>query len=298
MKIFCITLGLFMVSFSTVQGQVPSFAPHSRSFFNSAQPFSLDGQSGNASLVWTGDVERYEGEEARKMIVVKDRYVRVTYRKEDGKTETAEGFVRAMDETELTIYRGGLRKRILRARIEVLLVYDHLRQLQRVKDSFIEQSSSNNRVAKKLSFGALSGGLLGFLGGAIALIGAEDCGYDDTGCGFGKLYSVLFVGGIGYTVGVPIGVSITDPYDSLGKTLMGSLMGAAASGVISALAASSSSSESIAEGMIVTSILGLPLAGAVMMSERSRDSFGSRSFSVGIAPNREGNLSAVATLRF
>ena len=289
MRILCITLGLFMASFSTVQGQVPSFSPHSRSF-------SLDGQSGNASLVWTGDVESYEGEEARKVIVAKDRYVRVTYRKEDGKTETAEGFVRAMDETELTIYRGGLRKRILRARIEVLLVYDHLRQLQRVEDSFIEQSSSNNRVAKKLSFGTLSGGLLGFLGGAIVFIRAEDCGYDDTGCSFGTLYSALFVGGISYTVGVPIGVSIADPYDSFGKTLMGSLMGAAASGVISALAASSSS-EYIVEGMIA-SILGLPLAGAVMMSERSRDSFGSRSFSVGLAPDREGNLSAVATLRF
>ena len=37
-------------------------------------------------------------------------------------TETADGYVRAMDETELTIYRGGIRKRILRARIEVLLV--------------------------------------------------------------------------------------------------------------------------------------------------------------------------------
>lgn len=285
MRIVCLMLGLFMASFSTVQGQAPSFAPHGRSF-------SLDGQRGNALSDRIGDVERYEGKEARKVIVAKDRYVRVTYRKEDGKTETAEGFVRAMDETELTIYGGGLRKRILRARLEVLLVYDHLHQLQRVKDSFIEQSSSNNRVAKKLSFGALSGGLLGFLGGAIAFIGAEDCGYDDTACSFGKLFSVLFVGGVGYTVGVPIGVSIADPYDSFGKTLMGSLMGAAASGVISALAASSSGS------IAVASILGLPLAGAVMMSERSRDSFRSRSFSVGIAPNREGKLSAVATLRF
>ena len=285
-----IACSLLVVSVSTVQGQVPSFAPHSRSFFNSAQPFSLDGQSGNASLVWTGDVERYEGEEARKMIVAKDRYVRVTYRKDNGESETVEGFVQAMDETELTIYRGGLRKRILRARIEVLLVYDHLRQLQRVKTSFIEQSSSNNRVAKKSFFGALSGGLLGFLGGAIVIIEEKDRGLVEG-------YLVLLVGGIGYTVGVPIGVSIADPYDSFGKTLMGSLMGAAAaSGVISALAASSS--RSITEGMMVASILGLPLSGAIIMSERSRDSLGSRSFSVGIAPNRDGNLSAIATLRF
>ena len=284
----CCACSLLVVSVSTVQGQVPSFAPHSRSLFNSAQPFSLDEQSGNSSLVWAGDVERYEGEEAREMIVAKDRYVRVTYRKEDGKTETAEGFVRAMDETELTIYREGLRKRILRARIEVLLVYNYLRQLQRVKTSFIKQSSFNNRVAKKSFFGALSGGLLGFLGGAIVLIGEEDLGFEEG-------YIALFVGGIGYTVGVPIGVSIADPYDSFGKTLMGSLMGAAAaSGAISALA----SSGSITKGMIMTSILGLPLSGAIIMSERSRGSFESRSFSVGIAPNRDGNLSAVAILRF
>lgn len=76
MRTCCTFFCLLVLSVSTVQGQAPSLAPQARSF-------SLDGQSGNASSVWIGDVERYEGEEARKMIVAKDRYVRVTYRKSD-----------------------------------------------------------------------------------------------------------------------------------------------------------------------------------------------------------------------
>ena len=45
------------------------------------------------------------------------------------------------------------------------------------------------------------------------------------------------------------------------------------------------------------SLLICPVIGAVMMSELS-DALKARRFSVGIAPNRDGNLSAIATFRF
>ena len=44
-------------------------------------------------------VERFIGERARRVVVAKGRYVGVTYRKDDGKIETVEGFVRERDET-------------------------------------------------------------------------------------------------------------------------------------------------------------------------------------------------------
>ena len=40
------------------------------------------------------------------------------------------------------------------------------------------------------------------------------------------------------------------------------------------------------------------LVGAVIMSERSHNTLIVRQFSIGLAPDRNGNLAAIATLRF
>ena len=92
----------------------------------------------------------------------------------------------------------------------------------------------------------------------------------------------------GYIVGSSIGVSAFDPYDQFGHTLIGGLGGFG-----------------IGLGMMFSAPKELwpavfigPIAGAYIASRTSRRWPGSHHFSVGIAPNREGNLSAVATLRF
>ena len=157
MRIVCITLGLLIVSFSAAVGDdFVNFAPRDQSpFFPSKGLLFGDSyvnrnddsnsylKSNNSSEV----VESYLGERARQVIIARGRYVRVTYRKDNGESETVEWFVQAIDETELTIYQGGLRKRIARERIETLMVCDHSRQLQEARRILAkgEQSPEKNQ---------------------------------------------------------------------------------------------------------------------------------------------------------
>ena len=153
------------------------------------------------------EVLRYESERARQVIVAKGRYVEVAYRKEDGKVEIAEGFVRAMDEAELMIYQGGLRRRIPVDRIDILMVGDDSNQLQiarRMMDKRYRPDTRGGRVFKKLIFGGLAGTGLGYL-----LLMAENC--EDAPAGSYCEYGALAAGGLGYIVGVPIGVILADP---------------------------------------------------------------------------------------
>ena len=83
-------------------------------------------KSNNSSEV----IESYLGERARQVIIARGRYVRVTYRKDNGESETVEGFVQAMDATELTIYRASWRKKIPKDRISALMILNHLSQRQ------------------------------------------------------------------------------------------------------------------------------------------------------------------------
>ena len=222
-------------------------------------------------------VDWYVGERASQVIVPKGRYVEVTYRGEYGKAETVGGFVREMDETELTVYQGGLRRRIPVDRIGILMVGDNASQLQRarrVMDREYELDTRDSRIIKKLFGGALGGGLLGVLGGLVGGRTGEG-GWDTFG-------AIIYGVGIGYVIGVPTGVSWIDPYDSLLYTMSGSLIGG---GVGYALAD------------IYTFFTG-PVIGSLIMSELFRKKIKVRRFSVGVAPNREGNLSAVVTLRF
>ena len=287
MRIVCITLGLLIVSFSAAGGDdFVNFVPRGQSSFFSSKGLLLGGsyansnRDGNANNMEGNDgyeiVDWYVGERARQVIVPKGRYVEVTYRGAYGKAETVEGFVREMDETELTVYQGGLRRRIPVDGIGILMVGDNATQLQRarrVMDREYELDTRDSRmIIKKLFGGALGGALLGGLGGLVG-------GKMSEGGGIGNIIAWV---GIGNVIGVPIGVSLNDPHDKFIFTMAGSLIGA---GVGQALAD------------YYTFFTG-PIIGSLIMSELFRYKIKVRRFSVGVAPNREGNLSAVATLRF
>ena len=283
MRIVCITLGLLVVGFSAAAGDdFVNFSPRNQPPFFPSKGLLLGSSYANSN----GDVNAntegndgyevvdwYVGERASQVIVPKGRYVEVTYRGEYGKAETVEGFVREMDETELTVYQGGLRRRIPVDRIGILMVGDDASQLQqarRVMDREYELDTRDIRIIKKLFGGALGGGLLGGLG---VLAGSK------TGGGVG---AVIVLSGIGYVIGVPIGMSWNDPYDKFIYTMAGSLIGG---GVGYAL-------------LDYYTFFTGSFIGSLIMSELFRNKIKVRRFSVGFAPDREGNLSAVATLRF
>ena len=241
-------------------------------------------------------VDWYLDERARQVIVAEGRYVEVTYRGAYGETEIAEGFVRPMDETKLVIYQTGYRKTIKtisRDKIDVLIVCDNRSQLQHAKRIIALGNKKRDegrlgRIAKKLFVGSLVGGFLGLSGGLIGGV-AEDARSNCSDEFFGCIGGVMLGASIGYTAGVALGVSKLDPYDQPVKTMLGSLMGLGV-GILSVRL-------NAAEEYWPALLIG-PSVGAVIMSERSRNTLTVRRFSIGLAPDRNGNVSAIATLRF
>ena len=326
MRIFCITLGLFVFSFSAAAGgDFVNFVPRAQSPFFPSKGLLLGGsyagRDGNAyeeSEDAYEVVERYIGERARKVIIPKGRYVEVTYRGKDGNVERVKGFVREMDETELTIYQGGLRRRIPVDKIDVLMVGDDSTQLQKArlilatgdsievrKDVKVHNLGGKLLLGKKLLFGLIGGatGLFtsllvvpSFFPEDYCLISISD-EYNE--CGnyphlTGLLNLSIFVG---YGVGVGLGVSWSDPSDSFGHTLLGAVGG----GVVGLMSIPDEDNDNPYE--LLPFIIG-PVAGAIIMSELFRERESSkpkvkvRQFSLGLAPDRDGNLLAVAKLRF
>ena len=290
MRIVCITLGLFIVSFSAAVGDdFVNFSPRTQPFF-SPKGLLLEGgsyvnrnddsnsylKSNNSSEV----VESYVGKRARQVIIAKGRYVRVTYRKDNGESATLEGFVQAMDATELTIYRDVWRQTIPKDKISALMILNHLSQRQ-------------SRRLKDYSYTWI---ITGFFGGAIgwtigSAIGGADCEQGDTFCGFEALGGGIIGALIGSTAGVVAGFVILrdqKPHGQFGVAMKGSLMGLGA-GTVMTMAVNRKLWPSMLIG---------PVVGATIMSRRSHDTLEPRRFSVGFAPDRDGNLSAIATLRF
>ncbi len=236
-------------------------------------------------------VERYIGERARKVVVAKGRYVGVTYRKDDGEIETVEGFVSAMDETGLTIRRGIEKKKIPLNGIDVLIVCDHPTQLQRARYIMGKESrqkglfNKDMGVVGKLTVGILAGismgSLAGYGAGRSVDEGENDSPFDS---GFGAF---LLGASAGYIIGCPLGMSAVDPDDRFLNTLAGSLLGAGAGALIGSVTGG--------EALFIFMPIGATI-GSIIMSERSNPR--SRRFSIGVAPDRNGNVSAIATLRF
>lgn len=101
-------------------------------------------------------------------------------------------------------------------------------------------------------------------------------------------YSAAFSGFVaGYTIGTAVGVTLLDPYDRFIITLAGSSVGLGL-GIM-------------AYGYELSGewpLLVCPLVGATVASELWRDVPQERGFSIGLAPNCNGSLLAVAKLRF
>ncbi len=205
------------------------------------------------------------------------------------KLDTAQGYIKAIDRESLTIGRGFWKKQIAFERIQKLILAESGREIDRLKETidtlFVKKENRNSRMTKKLGCGALAGFLSGIVGTGIAAA-MDDCQSQskDPGCFFLPL---AIGGGIGWVVGVPVGVSLCDPHDRFTYSLAGSLIGGAAGlGMLYM-------SEDTWPALVIC-----PLVGATVMSEFFRKPPEVRGVSIGLLPGPKGRVSAVATLRF
>ena len=210
--------------------------------------------------------------------LVRDAYVHVTYSDRSGKQKAVKGWIGAIGDSTFTIRRGDIRNR-------TVIAYDNVISLVTViaKPTPIVTPASgithligmmdpSRRIAIKMA------------GGFVVGIPLARLGLDT-----GSSYSKKLIGFMaGYTLGVAVGVSLVDPYDQFASSFVGSFIGASAGmGLIS-----------VDVGLAAKAILFFPIIGAVIGSELSRRPPEANYFSVGLAPDRNGNLSAVATLWF
>ena len=245
------------------------------------------GQIAPAKEVIAG-VDRYIGERARKVVVAKGRYVGITYRKDDGKIETVEGFVSAMDETELAIRRDNGEKTIPRAWIEELMVCDNPFQLLHAQN-LLRLGRPLKRTDDGWDPGVGTWGILGAIGGGVIgwAIGANNCeakGAIPLCAPIYGFFGVLIGGGIG----IGIGALKQKSPGQFGVAMAGSAMGLGAGGVMM----------TAIDRKLWPSLLVGPIVAVAMRSKRSQQTLEPRRFSVGIAPAPDGSVSALATLRF
>ena len=223
------------------------------------------------------------------------------------KLVTTRGYVQAVGAETLTLALGqnGKPQRIALDRIQRLTLvgipspeaaeWDSVQidasragdELEGTLDKFSAITDSmgiGKRIAVKLLVGSFLGGASGLgLGNALD----SDC----TGC--------LDIGGVlgffgGYTAGTAAGVSLVDSRDKFIVSLLGSMAGVAGGYRLSVKA------EDFWPFVVSSSVM------ATLASELSRTDYlppifmsrKPRLFSVGVMPNPNGNLSAVATLRF
>ena len=245
------------------------------------------GQIAPAKEVIAG-VERYIGERARKVVVAKSRYVGVTYRKDDGKVETTEGFVGAMDETELAIRRDKGEKVIPRAWIEELMVCDNPFQLLHAQN-LLRLGRPLKRTGDGWDPGVGTLGILGAIGGGVIgwIVGANNCEVKGAIPLYAPLYSFcgVFIGG---GIGIGIAVLRQKSHGQFGVAMTGRAMGLGAGAIMT----------TAIDRKLWPSLLVGPIVAVAMMSKRSHQTLEPRRFSVGLAPAPDGSVSAIATLRF
>ena len=215
------------------------------------------------------------------------------------KLDTAQGYVKAVDQESLTIGRGLWKEQIAFERIQKLILARSDREIDRLKKmtdtlSVIDNrrqgqnSTGGGRITKKLAGGVLAGFLFGMAGGTAAAA-ITDCKKDETFCELGNFVTG---GWYGYVVGVPIGMNRMDPYDQFKFSLAGSLIGGAASLVVFKIV-ENETAEELWPVLFIS-----PLVGATIMSELFRKPLENRRVSIGLLPGPKGRVSAVATLRF
>lgn len=209
------------------------------------------------------------------------------------KLDTVEGYIKAIDAESLTIGRGLWKEQIAFERIQKLILAESGREIDRLKETIntlsAKKENGNLRMTKKLGCGALAGFLSGIVGTGIAAA-MDDCQSQskDPGCFF---LPIAIGGGIGWVVGVPVGVSLCDPHDRFTYSLAGSLIGSTVSFAV--LKMDEKTAQKLWPALIVC-----PLVSAAIMSELFRKPLEDRHVSIGLLPGPKGRVSAVATLRF
>ena len=202
------------------------------------------------------------------------------------KLDTASGYIKAVDAEGLTLGRGLWKEQITFARIQRLILAESSREMDRLRKTIDTRSlSAEGRIGLKLATGAAAAFGLGLLGGKRG----ENFGEDNCGDEEGELcieeevaWGVLY----GYLAGVSVGVSIVDPHDRFIASLGGSLIGFGVGVLLT-----------VQQDDLWPSLLICPVVGATAMSELTRKSPEARRLSVGLAPDPNGSVSAVATLR-
>ncbi len=209
------------------------------------------------------------------------------------KLDTAQGYIKAVDQGSLTIGRGLWKEQIAFERIQKLIFAESDREIDRLKETIDtlsvidnrqqeQNSTGGGRIAKKLASGVLGGVLVGM---TVGLTGAAivDCPKDASFC---EIENFFILGWYGYIVGLPVGMNRMDPHDRFIYSLAGSLIGGAAS-----LALTDSKDE-------FWTLITCPLVGTAIMSEFFRKPPEDSRVSINLFPGPEGRVSAVATLRF
>ncbi len=206
----------------------------------------------------------------------------------DEKLSTAHGYIQAVDAESLTISQG-LGKRIALDRIQQLILAESSFEMDRLKKTtdilFVRKENKPRRIVGKLAGGVLGGFLFPILGGVIGANINENTCEDSSDICIDDEVALGIV--IGYLAGVSWGVNWVDPHDRFIGVLGGTLIGGA-----TGIALASTKKE------LWPSVPICPIIGATIMSELTRKPPGASRFSVGLAPNSDGKLSAIATLRF
>ncbi|MYD61427.1 MAG: hypothetical protein F4W91_10330 [Gemmatimonadetes bacterium] len=200
-------------------------------------------------------------------------YAEITYYKGE-KLETVRGYIKAVDSEALTIGRGLWKEQIAFERIQTLIVGVSDRSINRYQvsiDLLKNKDPRSQRLVRKLFFGALTG----FLSGVV-------------GAGAASSLEGAYIGvGVGWLVGVPIGVSLADRHDRFALSLVGSVIGGAVGVAWIAY-----------DERLWPSLIFFPLVGATIMSEMSRKPPDVSHFSIGLSSDANRRLFALATLRF
>jgi len=207
------------------------------------------------------------------------------------KLDSAQGYIKAVDAESLTIGRGLWKEQIAFKRIQKLIMAASNREMDRLKETTdtlsAKKENGKSRMIKKLGCGALAGFLSGIVGTGIAAA-MGDCRSENMAC---LVAPFAIGGGIGWVVGVPVGVSLCDPHDQFKYSLAGSLIGSTVS--LAVIKMDEKTAEDLWPALVIC-----PLIGATVMSEVFREPPEVRRVSIGLLPGPKGRLSAVATLRF
>ena len=199
------------------------------------------------------------------------------------KLDTIRGYIKAVRQRSLilSLERYGWPESIALDRIQTLTLVESPASVR------TDDMGVGKRIAVKLVSGAFAGSVSSLSGAGLgrAIENCPEYGDPDDWCGVG---GALWGGTFGLIAGTTYGVSRIDPHDRFFFPLLGSLMGLGAGIWLTANS----------DGELWPSIFVGPVAFATMMSELSRKPPQARRFSVGLVPNSNGHLSAVATLRF